>query len=670
MSTQYSASSIDIAGTAKADSTVTLYNNGNATVGSTTADGTGNWQINNIVLTDGSNYNFTATVTDPTGNTSGSSNALVLHDDQTAPNAPVITTTAPAQNTLSSIDIAGTAEANSTVTLFNSASVVGKTTADGSGNWNVNGIALTSGHYIFTATATDAAGNTSGPSGALIFDDIQNDAPVINANGGTLAYTENQAAAAIDTVLTVSDVDSANLTGATVSITNNFVTGQDVLGFTNQNGISGIYNSTTGVLTLSGSASVAAYQAALQSVTYLNSSDNPSGLTRTLSFQVNDGSASNNLSNVATTTVAVTPVNDAPVINANGGTLAYTENQAAAAIDTVLTVSDVDSANLTGATVSITNNFVTGQDVLGFTNQNGISGIYNSTTGVLTLSGSASVAAYQAALQSVTYLNSSDNPSGLTRTLSFQVNDGSASNNLSNVATTTVAVTPVNDAPVINANGGTLAYTENQAAAAIDTVLTVSDVDSANLTGATVSITNNFVTGQDVLGFTNQNGISGIYNSTTGVLTLSGSASVAAYQAALQSVTYLNSSDNPSGLTRTLSFQVNDGSASNNLSNVATTTVAVTPVNDAPVNTVPAGPLTVNEDIALAFTSGNTISAHDVDGNLASTQLTVLHGTLTVSLAGGASISAGADGSNTLTLSGNADADQYSVGDIELPGRT
>ena len=55
----------------------------------------------------------------------------------------------------------------------------------------------------------------------------------------------------------------------------------DVLGFANQNGISGSYNAGTGVLTLSGMASVANYQAALRSVTYFNSSDNPSTLTRT-----------------------------------------------------------------------------------------------------------------------------------------------------------------------------------------------------------------------------------------------------------------------------------------------------------------------------------------------------------------------------------------------------
>ena len=46
------------------------------------------------------------------------------------------------------------------------------------------------------------------------------------------------------------------------------------------------------------------------------------------------------------------------------------------------------------------------------------------------------------------------------------------------------------------------------------------------------------------------------------------------------------------------------------------------------------------------------ISVNDVDGNLATTQLTVTSGAINVSLAGGATISAGANGSPPLTLSG------------------
>ena len=45
----------------------------------------------------------------------------------------------------------------------------------------------------------------------------------------------------------MTDIDSANLAWATVPITGNFVNGQDVLGFTTQNGITGSFNAATGV---------------------------------------------------------------------------------------------------------------------------------------------------------------------------------------------------------------------------------------------------------------------------------------------------------------------------------------------------------------------------------------------------------------------------------------
>ena len=126
----------------------------------------------------------------------------------------------------------------------------------------------------------------------------------------------------------------------------------------------------------------------------LQAGSNPSDV---FTYQVTDNDA--DASAQATLTINITGANDSPVVNAHTGTLSYTENQAPAAIDTVLTVSDVDNANLSGATVSITGNFHSGEDVLGFSDQNGIHGSYAASTGVLTLTGSATVAQYQAALE-------------------------------------------------------------------------------------------------------------------------------------------------------------------------------------------------------------------------------------------------------------------------------
>src|SRR5262249_19596029 len=154
----------------------------------------------------------------------------------------------------------------------------------------------------------------------------------------------------------------------------------------------------------------------------------------------------------------------------------------------------------------------------------------------------------------------------------------------SNTVTSTVNVAAVNDAPVL-ARGSRLGDTGDGAAAAINTAITVGDLDNTTQTSGTVWITGNFASGQDTLSFTNGPGtlgnIAGSYNATTGVMTLTssgGTATLAQWQAALRAVQYSNSSDNPSTSARTVTFQVNDGSAN---SNTVTSTVNVTAVNDA-----------------------------------------------------------------------------------------
>jgi hypothetical protein len=72
----------------------------------------------------------------------------------------------------------------------------------------------------------------------------------------TLSYVTGSGAVAIDDGLIISDIDSPNFSGASVAISSNYISGQDYLGFNTQNGINGSFNSTTGVMTLSGSASI------------------------------------------------------------------------------------------------------------------------------------------------------------------------------------------------------------------------------------------------------------------------------------------------------------------------------------------------------------------------------------------------------------------------------
>ena len=68
------------------------------------------------------------------------------------------------------------------------------------------------------------------------------------------------------------------------------------------NGISGNFDPPT-VLTLTGSATKAQYEAALESVTYNNTSGNPNTANRTVSWVVNDGDT-NSAAVTSTITVA------------------------------------------------------------------------------------------------------------------------------------------------------------------------------------------------------------------------------------------------------------------------------------------------------------------------------------------------------------------------------
>ena len=154
-----------------------------------------------------------------------------------------------------------------------------------------------------TLTATDSLGAVAGPNTIAVV------TPLAVANpGAAQTYQFGSAPVAVIPAATVVDGQSPTIKSATVQIQGGFSFG-DTLNFTGQNGISGSYNATSGVLTLTGTASVAAYQAALDSVTYSTNSYNAGGApSRAVSFFVNDGTST---SNIATATLnVVAPANN------------------------------------------------------------------------------------------------------------------------------------------------------------------------------------------------------------------------------------------------------------------------------------------------------------------------------------------------------------------------
>src|SRR6202043_3802747 len=135
------------------------------------------------------------------------------------------------------------------------------------------------------------------------------------------------------------------LTGATVSIDSTHFLAGDMLNFVSQNGITGSYDAAHGVLTLSGTASVANYQAALDSITY---SFNPSNgdptagggnTSRTITWVANNGAA-----NSTSVTSTLDTVHVAPTIVA-GATATFAGGGAPVPLDGTLTVTDPDSGD-------------------------------------------------------------------------------------------------------------------------------------------------------------------------------------------------------------------------------------------------------------------------------------------------------------------------------------
>jgi ELWxxDGT repeat protein len=446
-------------------------------------------------------------------------------------------------------------------------------------------------------TVTDGVAASNAGTSVL---DISPPAPVITA-GATASFTGGGGPVVLDSGLTISDLGSATLAGATIAI-GSMLAG-DTLNFSSQNGIIGNYSTATGTLTLSGTATLADYQSALDGITYSFSPSNGdptdagTDASRTLSWVVSDGTHS---STATTSTLDI--VHAAPTITA-GGTVAFSGGGMAVALDPTLTLSDPDSNGLlASATVAISAGFLSG-DTLNFANQSGITGSYNTATGVLALTGSATIANYQSALDAVTFsvAPADGDPTGggtdASRGITWLVNDGVAASSAGSSVLDTVHV-----APTVTA-GGTVTFAGGGTAVALDPTLTVGDPDSNDLlASATVVIATGFLAG-DTIGFSKQDGITGTYDSGSGVLTLSGAASVATYQSALDTLTFSFSpaDGDPTGgggdASRSIAWSVNDGVA-----NSGTGTSALEVVHVAP---------TVSASGTVTFIGGGTAVALD-----------------------------------------------------------
>ncbi len=204
----------------------------------------------------------------------------------------------------------------------------------------------------------------------------------------------------------------------------------------------------------------------------------------------------------------------------------------------------------------------------------------------------------------------------------------------------TINVTDVNDAPVNTVPG---AQVVAEGTAVNITGLSVTDVDG-NLSTVQLAVTQGTVT-------VTLSGAATISSGANGTSTLTLSGSQADINATLASLSYQGTA-NYTGAD-TLTMTSTDGNSATDVDVVGFT---VTSVNDAPVNTVP-GAQTTNEDTALIFNTanGNLISISDDPGETLEVILSVTNGTLTLSQTTGLTITSGANGTATMTVTGTVE---------------
>ena len=419
------------------------------------------------------------------------------------------------------------------------------------------------------------------------------------------AYTENDPGITLSSSLFVEDSDDTHLESATVAISADFQLGDLLAVAGSQTGSSGAiswsYDSNTGILTFTGTATLAEYQDLLRQVAFESGSDAP-GATRTISWTVNDGDGN---SLAETTEIVITETNDAPFIDldatdapATGTAIVYGEGQAPILVAPLALVFDPDQPADFGGyvlTVEFTANgtaddqleivsdgfsgpddlFVIGNDIYyGGVLVATFAGGNDGTALVVTFNANACGCSLEAVTASIAYSSTATDPSALDRTLTFTVDDGSATDAVAG-AVATISVVP-NDPPVLSGMETSVTYGEflvNASPQLLDGDVTLTDPDG-NFDGGTLTVSG--LLPEDEVGVRNvgtgpgEISVSGSDVSYGGILigTICGcagsltiifnaDATSEAVEAVIENLTYANASSDPTP-SRTLIVNVTD----------------------------------------------------------------------------------------------------------------
>lgn len=548
--------------------------------------------------------------------------------------------------------------------------------------------------WLVSTTDTDAEGiswleiTTSDASGQFAWDFdnviltnimIPAAAPSLGATASNPVFTENASAVTLFSAAAAATNDGGQtFSGMTLTVTNVSNGANEILSIGGTD--VALNNGNSGVLTGIGNFSVAVAGGTatvsvtgmtrdntqmgtlVNGMTYRNTNDDPGNANRvvTITGIADSGSNNNTASPGLTSTVTVTPVNDAPVLVATATSPAYAENAAAADLFSGVTVSAIEAGqNIDQLTLTVGNLADGASEILradgtdialthgasGATATNAMNYSVSVVAGTatVTLGKGAGIAAAtaQTLVDGLSYRNASDAPTVGNRVVTLtgirDMGGGSDTTTVSFASTVTVSAS--NDVPSITAPGS-IGVTEDVASAL--TGVSFADADAG---GASVTATLSVASG--TLAATSGGGVT-VAGSGTTSLTLTGSIANLNTFIAGSNVSFTTANNASSNVT--LNVGVDDGGNTGGGAQSASTTctLSVSAVNDAPAVSAPAT-IAVTEDVAAALTG---ISFSDVDAGAGSVTatLSVASGTLTAVSGGGVTV--GGSGTATLTLTG------------------
>ena len=183
-----------LTGTSEPNARVQIFE-GSTLLATGTADDKGNWSVTLTTPLNNALHSFTAVATDAAGNASDPSTPFTLTVDTAPPAAPVLLAVTDDVGTVVSLNngqltndakptLNGTAEAGSTVSVYDGALLLGSVVVAANNSWSFTPAnPLSDGPHTLTITATDAVGNVSPtlPGFSIIVDATAPTAPAITS---------------------------------------------------------------------------------------------------------------------------------------------------------------------------------------------------------------------------------------------------------------------------------------------------------------------------------------------------------------------------------------------------------------------------------------------------------------------------------------------------------